>query len=313
MTALRIIANVVFCFILNLNNVQAQLPPNYLGLSADSISYLAKKQNYKHKQTFVINDSDFGVDYLTNFDTTGENSNGNSMYICIYRFSSKDKNNCVECTYGFFKNSDLSHLKELLNNASQYIKDETFRTEWGWNSIDDKSYVYLNRGEEDEEDELRGYYELHYRKRLVSDQLAKLPPNYLGLSAEIISHLAKNQNYKLRDSAYNSFNEFEVEYNTDFDWKVRRNSVGNSMGSCIYVFSSKDKSRCIECHYSFNLIRDMGYFTKQLNNDPHYVKDGTYRTSWGWNSIDGKSYAFIMKETDMALTFDIVYRLNLPK
>jgi hypothetical protein len=57
----------------------------------------------------------------------------------------------------------------------------------------------------------------------------------------------------------------------------------------------------------------MDYFTRLLNNDHHFIKDGTYRTSDGWNSIDDKSYAFIEEETDMGARFNIVYRLRAPK
>jgi hypothetical protein len=145
MTTLRIITTISFCFILN--NVKAQLPPNYLGLSADSISHLAKKQNYKLRDTYIINDSVFEVEYFTDFDgNVGKNSIGNSMLRCVYTFSySKDKNNCIECKYGFIIEKDLSYVKQLLNHNSLYIKDGTFKTEWGWNSIDDKSYAYIEK------------------------------------------------------------------------------------------------------------------------------------------------------------------------
>ena len=309
MKTFKIISIILFCLIIPV--VKAQLPPNYLGLSADSISHLAKKQHYKLRQSYTINDGEFEVQYYTDIDLNGgKNSIGNSMYGCFYRFScNKKENRCIECKYGFLKKNDMNYIKKLLNKSNQYIKDGTFKSEWGWNSIDDKSYVFLDSGDRD----LLGIYELIYRKRLVSDVLSQQSLNCLGLSVDSISHLAKKQHYKFLDSTYIFTNtEFEVEYITDFDWKVRRNSFGNSMWRCTYVFS-KDKSRCIECEYSFHMMDDVDYFTKLLNNDPHYIKDGTYRTSWGWDSIDDKSYVYIQNETDMGERFNIIYSLRTPK
>lgn len=298
----RVILIILFC--LTIKDVQAQLPPNYLGLSADSISHLAKIQHYKLRNSgyININADKFEVEYFTDFDGKNEkNSIGNSMLRCVYTFS-KDKNNCIECKYGFIRSSDMDYLKKLLNKSSQYTKDGTLRTEWGWNSIDDKSYVFFD------EPDYRGVYEFHYKKRLVSNILAQQQLNCLGLSADSIKRLAKKQNYKLIG---NCSNDSVYTYETDFDWKVLRNSMGNSMWLCYYVFS-KDKSRCIKCQYSFHLIEDVDYFTKLLNNAPHYIKDGTYRTSWGWDSTDDKSYAYIEKESDMGERFNIVYMARTP-